>query len=138
MQLLRKNPNLVFLLLLSLALLCCDKRLIDKRNKYCGAWHFLYSQTSWTMSAGAAPTAFEEFTGKIFYEKGNSNKDQVIIELEPGRQMRFNVDKAGVLSSECGERCGEFSGRDKLDVAYAGCSLARGGGVNQTISGIKE
>jgi hypothetical protein len=114
----------------------CKKIPFDSRNKYWGDWKFTCSSYSWSYPQGAGNTITEEFTGKIYYDKGKDKKS-IIIEYNSNK-MLFEVDYDGNLIG-CGSS-GKFESENSVSFDYSSsaCTLALGAGSYATFKGTKK
>ena len=112
----------------------CEKKIVDRRNKYAGDWQFHYTVRSTSLGNAELITS-GEYTGRIFYDGKKDKKHILHLEFSKDWDEEFEIDKNGALI-QC-EKRGEFESEKSLNIigTSAGCHTRLGGEISYTISG---
>jgi len=129
-----KRLPLILTLLCAFTLLSCEKKLFDKRNKYCGEWNFEINR-SCTVGGSPSKDTTYQYKGEVFYQK--SEDDKIIIDFSSDDQVTFKIDQSGNISNDINYGInGKFQSKKKLSISYYSGGL--GGGCNYSITGTKD
>ena len=116
----------------------CKKRVIDRRNKYCGNYSFRVVSHYWRFNSAAPPDDESYTDGRVYYDRKD---EKAIIHID------FAVGKAEgkILSDGKLDLCtgeGTFDGKSKVSFTVSGnpCKSvpALGGGVSFVVTGQKK
>lgn len=125
-------------ILFTIVFAACKKIPFDKRNKYLGTYHFVYSYYTWDMSPYQSPTITDEYWGRVYYNK-SEEKDKLHIEFTGSLDFIFKIDSNGNIST-CGGS-GRFADRNNVSFDYSSVTCpgnGQGGGTVYHVTGEKK
>lgn len=104
----------IFLVVVLAAQSGCKKRLFDYRNKYVG--NYAITTTVHTMTDGVS--TYEEiiYQGKVYYDKKEHGKGELVIVYDDGKECTTIINRKGKVVFKY--HWGEFLDRDTFSIGF--------------------